>query len=60
VRVGLLRAVDPEGMERGGVGREVEEGEGKRHVVSGAGAGGERRTRGGGARISLASELMDG
>ena len=44
--MGLLGSVDPEGIERGGVGREVEEGEGKRHGVAGAAGSPGRGVRG--------------
>ena len=37
MRVGVVGAMDWEGMERGSVGREVEEGEGKGHGGGGAG-----------------------
>jgi len=46
VRVGLLGALDPGGIERGGVGREVEEGEGERHGVARAAGRPGRGARG--------------
>jgi len=53
VRVRVVGAMDLDGMERGSVGREVEEGEGKGH--GGDGAGQEEPRTGRQARISLVS-----
>ena len=53
MRVRVVGAMDLDGMERGSVGREVEEGEGKGH--GGDGAGQEEPRTGRQARISLVS-----
>ena len=56
MKVRVVGAMDLEGMERGSVGREVEEGEGKGH--GGGGAGREEPCAGRQARISLVSVLI--